>query len=283
MTLSSIQTSDGMFTIAPFDHRGSLAQLIGVDMNTTMGQEAVTQLKVLFMEAFSPICSGVLVDPQYGWPAIEVKSESAGLILTLESSGYTDEKTAVPTLIPNWGVESIKNNYAVAKLLTYYHPQEPNAEAKRKLVMELGESCRHENIGFLLEPVIFNPFDKTPLAPEQLQQAQLLAAQEFQPHCDVLKIQYPGNALACATLTAELDIPWIILSRGMDYSAFKEALRVCLENGAKGFAAGRSVWQEIGEFRLADGTPDMAAIKTFLHTTGVERMKELIDLTQMNR
>jgi tagatose-1,6-bisphosphate aldolase len=280
MNLSSIQTKSGMFTIAPFDHRGSLAKMLKIDLETEQGKQILTQVKVLFMEAFSEMCSGVLIDPVYGWPAIERKAKNTGLILTLENSGYTDERTAVPTLIPNWGVENIKNNYAVAKLLTYYHPAEENALQKKQLIMELGQYCKHEDIAFLVEPVIFNPFGKEELAKEAFQAAQLQTAQEFQSYCDVLKIQYPGDALACATMTAELDVPWILLSRGMAHSDFVSALKVCLENGAKGFAAGRSVWQEISDLRAPDGLPDLEGIGRFLYTTGRERMKELIELTE---
>ncbi len=277
--LSSIQTPDGMFTIAPFDHRGSLASMFGADVNTPLGKELVTQLKIIFMEVFSPMCSGVLVDPVYGFPAIARKAKNTGLILSLESSGYNDERTSVPALIPSWGVEHVKNNYAVAKLLTYYHPGEENAEKKRQLVTELGEYCRHEGIAFLLEPVIYNPFGKEELSQQNFQEALLRTAQEFQQDCDVLKIQYPGDALACATITAELDIPWILLSRGMSYDKFREALKISMENGAKGFAAGRSVWQEIAQMKTADGLADFAKIRSFLETVGVERVKELIAIT----
>src|SRR5258708_6594309 len=103
MNLSSIQTQEGIFTIAAFDHRRSLAQMYGLDPNSAVGAETLTQLKIFFMEAFSPICSGVLVDPLFRFPAIEKKAKNTGLILPLESSGYTDERTAVPTMIPNWG------------------------------------------------------------------------------------------------------------------------------------------------------------------------------------
>ncbi|MBW7955272.1 DUF2090 domain-containing protein [Patescibacteria group bacterium] len=280
MTLSSIQTPSGMYTIAPFDHRGSLATALGLDLTTAVGKKTLTQLKIMFMQAFSPLCSGVLVDPEYGFPAIEYKAEGCGLILTLESSGYNDEKTDVPVLMQNWGVEGIKNNYGVAKLLVYYNPQEPNAQQKRKLVMELGESCRKEGVAFLVEPVIFSLNSKVELTAVEFQEAQLQTCQEFQAHCDILKIQYPGDALACATLTAELDVPWILLSRGMSYDQFKEALNVSLENGAKGFAAGRSVWQEIGEKKDAEGKLDLEQVQQFLQTTAIERVKELIALTE---
>jgi tagatose-1,6-bisphosphate aldolase len=279
MNLSTIQNPTGLFTIAPFDHRGSLAKMFDLEIQQPAVQHAVTQLKVMFMEAFSPICSGVLVDPEYGFPAIARKADSCGLILTLENSDYSGDRSAVPTLVPNWGVHQVKSNYAVAKLLIYYHPQEANALEKKKLVIELYHSCQYEGISFLVEPVIYNPNGKEELAKADFQAAQLQTAQEFQNYCDVLKIQYPGDALACATMTAELDIPWILLSRGMKYDPFADALRVCMENGAKGFAAGRSVWQEIGQYRMPDGMPDYEKIQHFLQTTALDRMNQLIQIT----
>ena len=159
-------------------------------------------------------------------------------------------------------------------------PGEPNAAQKKKLIIELGEYCRHEDVPFLLEPVIFNPFGKEELSMSDFQEAQLITAQEFQQSCDILKIQYPGDALACATMTAELDIPWILLSRGMTYDKFKEATKIGLENGCKGFAAGRSVWQEISKIRRPDDLPDLEKIEAFLNTTAKERMIELIEITE---
>ncbi len=280
MNLNTIQTPEGLFTIAPFDHRGSLAQMFGMDIQTETAQHVVTQLKVLFMEAFSEMCSGVLVDPEFGFPAIAKKAPNTGLIMTLEASDYTGNKSLVPTLIQNWNVHQVKSNYAVAKLLIYYHPMEANALQKKKLVIELYHSCKYEGISFLVEPIIYNPNGSEPLNKADNQDAQLQTCQEFQKYCDVLKIQYPGDALACATMTAELDIPWILLSRGMKHDEFVTALRVCMENGAKGFAAGRSVWQEIGELRMPDGSPDMEKIKIFLNSTGRQRIAELIQITQ---
>lgn len=280
MNLSTIQTPTGYFTIAAFDHRGSLAKMFGLEQDDPEAGELLSKLKVLFMTAFSDLSSGVLVDPIYGFPAIAQKARNCGLVLSLESSGYTDDKNAVPTLIPNWSVHHVKNNYAVAKILTYFHPDEPNAAAKRKLLMELSEYCKYEDIAFLIEPVIFNPKSKEALPKEEFQAAQLATVQEFQRYCDVLKIEYPGDALACATITAEVDVPWIVLSRGVEYNQFVDAVKISMENGAKGFAVGRAVWQEIGEMRDVNGKADYHKIEEFLQTIGRERHQKLLDLVQ---
>ncbi len=279
MNLRSIQTPEGFFTIAPFDHRGSLAKMFDMDIRDQTAQYIVTQLKILFMEAFSGMCSGVLVDPEFGFPSLDYKAPNTGLILTLEASDYSGDKSLVPTIISGWSVHQVKSNYAVAKLLIYYHPAEKNALEKKKLIIELSQSCKYEDISFLIEPIMYNPNGSESLSKTEYQDAHLQTLQEFQKYCDVLKIQYPGDALACATITAELDVPWILLSRGMNYEEFANALRVSMENGAKGFAAGRSVWQEIGQMRMPDGSPDLEKIKVFLNTTGKQRITELTQIT----
>lgn len=253
--------------------------MLGVSLDNPEGQALVTQFKNWCMEAFSPICSGVLVDPVYGFDSIEHKADGCGLILTLENSGYGESREQVPELIPNWSVEHIKNNYAVAKLLVYFHPQEASALAKKELIASLSAQAKANDVAFLLEPVIYNPAGEKDLSLDEFHEAQLMTVRTFQQYVDVLKLQYPGSALACANITAELDVPWILLSRGLPFAEFVEALTVALENGCVGFAAGRAVWQETGELKTADGKPDAAAIQQFLQTTGVQRMSELIHLT----
>lgn len=278
MNLSTIARPDGFFTISAFDHRGSLAKMFGIDQTDPEAGPLLTQLKILFMKAFSDLSSGVLVDPLYGFPAVDIKDENCGLLLSLESSGYTDEKSAVPTLIPNWSVRHVKNNYAVAKILVYFHPQDKNADAKRKLLQELYQFCQHEDIAFLIEPIIFNPNGSEALDKAEFQEIQLQTCQEFQRYCDILKIEYPGDALSCATLTAELDVPWIVLSRGVSFDEFVVAVQTSLESGAKGFAVGRAIWQEIGEMRHAETVADYQKIEEFLMTIGRERLQQLLEL-----
>jgi len=43
-------------------------------------------------------------------------------------------------------------------------------------------------------------------------------------------------------------IPWILLSRGADYTLFKEQLLIASDNGCWGFLAGRSLWQDYFSF-----------------------------------
>src|SRR5690554_1066270 len=105
MELKAQQTASGKFTIAAFDQRASLAKMLGVDPQSEAGKDALTDLKKVFMETFSPMCSAVLVDPDFGIPSLELRDPSAGLLMSLEQFAYTvEDKDAVPQLNPSWTV-----------------------------------------------------------------------------------------------------------------------------------------------------------------------------------
>src|SRR5258705_12693816 len=60
----------------------------------------------------------------------------------------------------------------------------------------------------------------------------------------VLKLEYPGSASACPRVTDAIDVPWAVLSAGVDHEAFCDQLRDSVDGGADGFIAGRSLWKE---------------------------------------
>ena len=62
---------------------------------------------------------------------------------------------------------------------------------------------------------------------------------------DLLKLEYPGSAQACKQLADRINVPWAVLSAGVDFEEFTNVLRVsCDDGGASGFIAGRALWKE---------------------------------------
>jgi tagatose-1,6-bisphosphate aldolase len=85
----------------------------------------------------------------------------------------------------------------------------------------------------------------------------------------VLKLEYPGSERGCRRVTDALDVPWAVLSAGVDHAAFCEQLRASMAGGAQGFIAGRSLWKE------AVGRP-AAERRAFLDGEGRRRLDELL-------
>jgi tagatose 1,6-diphosphate aldolase len=85
----------------------------------------------------------------------------------------------------------------------------------------------------------------------------------------VLKLEYPGSEAGCRRVTDAIDVPWAVLSAGVDHEAFCEQLRNSMAGGADGFIAGRSLWKE------AVGRP-VAERRTFLDGVARQRMEEML-------
>ncbi len=277
MHLPALQSDSKTFSILELDFGYQLAIDLGLDINIQGGLE---QLNVILKSLITNLVSqpsAVVADPIFSLPLLMDDVEK-GLILRLDEANKETPKESLPQFARQWGVDEISNNYAVAKLELQYHPAEETALSKKKMTAELFEYCQHVGIDLLLKLNIYSQPDeaKNPIV---LQETQFQAIQELRDSCHLLSIQYPSNALAAATITAELDHPWVVSLVSQDHEQNKNELRTALENGARGFMIGNSLWSEISSFRQEDESLDLSAIQRFIETTTRDRMIELVRIT----
>jgi tagatose-1,6-bisphosphate aldolase len=97
---------------------------------------------------------------------------------------------------------------------------------------------------------------------------------------DILKAEFPYDPSvtdrgrwrdACDELDAAAAVPWVLLSGGVDDATFEAQVATACGAGASGVLVGRSVWAD-----AATSAP--AERDAFLATTGVERLRRLVDL-----
>lgn len=291
MQLPAIQTTHQRMALLSLDIMPRLAAQFGLDLSSKNNDSALKQLLQDFARNLVSAFSGVVLDPVYSYDLMDRELDTAGLLFRLEKMTAELDTQTPPSLIPNWGVAQIRQHYAWAKLELPYHPSEASALAKKQLVAEIGDHCRHEGIGLLLKltvpaqaqektvPITATDETKTTALSSvaQFQLDQLTAATEMARLVSVLALQDPQDALAAATLTAELDIPWIVaLEPQADYNLLKEILRMTLDNGAQGFMVDEALWPEIYQLRAEDDhSPDWVKIGEFLSTTVRDRAIEL--------
>jgi tagatose 1,6-diphosphate aldolase len=85
----------------------------------------------------------------------------------------------------------------------------------------------------------------------------------------VLKIPYPGSSEACAEVTRlSGDVPWAVLSAGVDHATFLTQVEDAMRNGASGVIAGRSLWKDCISL-------DRSVTKDRLETIAVPRLREI--------
>ena len=265
-SLSPLINPAGKITIAALDHRGSLKKELHPENPEATTDSEILAWKREMTTLFKSEVSSILIDPIYGKNVIDT-SWSVGWMLSMEETGYRgDQQARETTIMPNWSVKQAKEMGACAvKLLLYYDPRnQALAETQRGVAQRIAAECQSEDMIFLLEPLSYQ-------VTEAERPARVLETVEDLKDLDVdiFKLEYPGNAEACAEITRKLQVPWVLLSAGMPYPAYKEALQIACEQGASGLAVGRAVWQEFGQYRGE-------AREAYFQKTALPRMQELV-------
>lgn len=235
------------------------------------------------MEVVSPCVSGVILGPEVGFEAVFRKDPKTGLVLSLEKQSSFFSVNEMPKFYEQWGIEQIRNNYGVGHLKLYYHPQEELATQKKQLAGELYDAAKYEGVDLIIELAMYQP-EKTLSENESndsFEETQLLAAKEFQAVCDLLVLEYPHSSLSCATLSAELDVPWLLADRLDDYTYFKECLRIAMENGAVGCQIDNVVWSGLPEVKLAQADQDSKDWQVLTKYIQTELRDRLIEITRI--
>lgn len=275
--LDALFNLQGNSIVLELDQSPQLADLLGLDLNIQNNLQILNEINLALIKTAQEFISGAVFDPIYTFDLLNENNA----ILRMESLTSGVDPLSMPVLINNWGVENIKNNFASAKLELYYHPQEMKALEKKQLVAEIYDYCQHEKIPLFLKLVLYTPADED-FNVISFQESQFTAIQEFRSTCDMLILQFPQDALASATVTAELDIPWLLTGQGIDYELFKENLRTSLENGASGCLVGSVLWKELGQMRLEDNSIDFDAINRFISTNFRDRLIEIKRIVEEN-
>lgn len=246
--------------------------------------QELSQAKAIITKALAPYATAVLTDPEYGYPqSIPFLPPRVGLLLASEESGYAKGgptgKERKTSLVKNWSVTQAQRAGADAiKLLLYYHPDgsEEVLQHQQKLAEQVGRECAQADLPFLLELVSY------PLEEESSDSAQfarrkpdlvIRSAAEFgesRYQVDILKLEFPADLKwtkefcsgafdgrdrspvysltdvhdYCRQLDRAAEMPWVILSAGVDINEFLLQVELATEAGASGFLCGRAIWKD---------------------------------------
>lgn len=290
--LQQISTAEGIFIICAMDHRGSLQAMIEKEQVEEVDYQEMVERKLELCAALAPYASAVLLDPNYGAAQCIVSGAlpgNTGLLVSIEATGYqSDPQGRITTLLDSWSVEKIKRMGASAvKILVYYRPDLAEVANKQlKTIEKVAQECLKHDLPFLVEPVTYAAKGEDAESPEFAARKPGLvietARQITSLPIDVLKAEFPANLKyesdkakligLCQQLDEASRMPWVILSAGVDYEAFREQVEIACQAGASGFLAGRAIWQEA--IQLGDRKERVK----FLSTTVADRSKELAEI-----
>jgi tagatose-1,6-bisphosphate aldolase len=280
--LAAISGPDGTVAIVAMDQRNTLRRMLSAE-NRPTDPETIRSFKVDVVEALSPAVTAVLLDPEFGVPAVHeagVMAPGCATLVAVEPAeratwegepraGRDPERTG--TWVREMGGDAVK-------LLVQMRPDRPRRAGEPDLVAEVVEvvravvdDCAAARIPSVIETLLYRLPDEEPLPLRR--RAELIAESarilsETGP--DLLKLEYAGDARGCQAVANSVTVPWAMLSAGMPFPDFLEAVVTsCEEGGACGFIAGRVYWKEAVAL-------DGAARREFLATTGRERLEQSV-------
>lgn len=307
--LARLRGGNGKINALAIDQRGSLKKMLSKAMGKDAADSDVVGFKNTVVEVLSPYASGVLLDPEYGLPALEKKDVNCGVLLAYEKSGYdVTTKGRLPDLLPDWTVAKLRDAGADAiKLLVYYDSfdaEEINS-VKKKFIREVGAECAAEQMPFFLEIVGYSDQigDEKGLAYAKEKPRYVKAyMEEFSKSeygVDVLKVEFPVNMVYVQGSGAfkggefahsEVDakrilreaagwtkLPFIYLSAGVDFDVFAASLEMANNAGVKfdGVLCGRATWQE-GVEVYGQGVETLRSWLVEVGKNRLERLNQLI-------
>jgi tagatose 1,6-diphosphate aldolase len=290
--LQQIANRDGIFTMCAIDHRGSLRSMIDGENPGEVNYEEMVERKLELCSSLAKYASAVLLDPVFGAAQCishSVLPNNTGLLVSIEASGYGgDKEHRLTRLLDEWSVEKIKRMGASAvKILVYYRPDlKLLASQQLNTVNTVAMECIKYDLPFLVEPISYpigneinNPREFAVLK-EQLviKTARDITAQPI----DVLKAEFPADLNyrkdkpelinLCHQLDTAAQVPWVILSAGVDFELFCQQVEIACQAGASGFLGGRAIWQEAIHI---DNAKERVQ---YLSTIGADRLKRLTEI-----
>ncbi|MFV9506412.1 MAG: tagatose 1,6-diphosphate aldolase [Oscillochloridaceae bacterium umkhey_bin13] len=296
--------ANGIIAAAAMDQRGSLKKAIAKARGADASNEDLTLFKTAVTRILTRHSSAILMDPEYGLPALEHKAPGTGVLLAYEKTGYdVSVKGRLPDLLGEWSVRRIKAAGGDAvKILLYYNPFDDATvnEIKHAFIERIGAECAANDIPFFLEPIAYDDaMDDKSLAFAKAKPRYVTAYMaEFskpQYEVDVLKVEVPVNvkfvegmkvfagekaydiAEAKEHFQAAASVakkPFIYLSAGVTDEVFRDTLELAAEAGTpfSGVLCGRATWQ--------DGIPvygqhGLAALEEWLEDRGLANVHAL--------
>ncbi|GKV88614.1 tagatose-bisphosphate aldolase [Pectobacterium carotovorum] len=275
-----ICNATGAMMVIACDQRGGMRTLLAP---TSEAQAAITNeilgnTKYDITRYLAAEAGCVLVDPICAIPGLideKILPRDTGLLIGLDASGWetTPEGYRISTMVEGVTARKVREWGATGgKIMIYLRPDIPDANTRnlatlRTVIQDFAQEDLLLVVEFLTYPLENESREAyTRLLPELIPAGCLACIEQG---AKVLKIPYPGSDEACARVTTLCgDIPWAVLSAGVDHATFLPQVESALKNGASGVIAGRSLWKDCISL-------DRNVSKEKLSTIAVSRLNDI--------
>lgn len=246
----------GAMLVVAADQRGGMRKAMAAtpEAQAAIGNDALGLTKMDIASHLARHAGAILLDPICAVPGIVDQGalhRSTGLLIGLDASGWdtSPEGHRVSVMVEGVTARRVRALGGTGgKIMVYLRPDRPEANAAnlatlRRAVEDFAAEDLLLVVEFLLHPLDGeNPAAYAAAGPDLVLGGVRLC---LEAGAKVLKIPYPGSPEACAAVTeAAGDVPWAVLSAGVDHATFLGQVEHAMANGASGVIAGRSLWKD---------------------------------------
>ena len=272
--------ADGAMMVIACDQRGGMRTLLAATpeeqakiSNATLGD---TKADITLHLASHAGC--VLVDPMCAVPKLVddgTLPRDTALLIGIDASGWdtSPEGYRISKMVEGVDARRVRALGGTGgKIMVYLRMDVPEANTTNLATLKasIDDFARED----LLLVVEFLTYRLDGESAEDYEAKIPVLIQEGSRAClelgaKVLKIPYPGSEESCAAITQMAgDVPWAVLSAGVDHQTFLGQVEAAMKNGASGVIAGRSLWKDCISL-------DREVSRTKLSTTAVSRLRDI--------
>jgi Tagatose-1,6-bisphosphate aldolase len=272
---------DGLMMVIACDQRGGMRKLLATaDVpEKAIGTDVLGATKADITRHLAAHASCVLLDPACAVPQVVddgVLGRTTGLLIGLDDSGWDEAPGTgwrLSKLVPGVTARRVRELGGTGgKIMVYLRSDKPEANAHNiEILKAVIADFAAEDLLLVTEFLTYplpgeSAADHAAMVPDLVVGGTRIC---LDLGAKVLKIPYPGTAEACAEVTRLAgDVPWAVLSAGVDHATFIGQVETAMANGASGVIAGRALWKDCISL-------DRAVTEKRLSTVAVPRLREI--------
>lgn len=271
---------NGAMLVIACDQRGGMRTLLANDpeQQAAISEKQLGLIKADITQYLASKASCVLVDPICAVPQLVddgIIARDTALLIGLDASGWdtTPEGYRLSRLAKDVDARRMRELGATGgKIMVYLRSDKPEANQHNiEILHKCIKDFSNEDLLLVVEFLTYKLESETDEAYKAKVPELIYGGTEIclAAGSKVLKLPYPGSKEACAAITKLAgDVPWAVLSAGVDHTTFLKQVEDAMSTGASGVIAGRSLWKDCISL-------DHATTKTKLETVAVPRLREL--------
>jgi tagatose-1,6-bisphosphate aldolase len=272
--------ASGAMMVIACDQRGGMRTLLAStpEEQAKIGNDVLGDVKADITLHLASHAGCVLVDPMCAVPKLvdgDILPRDTALLIGIDASGWdtSPEGYRISKMVEGVDARRVRELGGTGgKIMVYLRMDVPEANTKNLETLKNSiEDFAREDLLLVVE---FLTYRLEGESVEDYEAKIPMLIQEGSRACldlgsKVLKIPYPGSEESCAEITRMAgNVPWAVLSAGVDHQTFLGQVEAAMKNGASGVIAGRSLWKDCISL-------DREVSATKLSTIAVSRLRDI--------